>query len=257
MLEHQPPSRQTEPSVPSLPERSNDQDPVVEDYLDQVIAPLVPDMPYEERQEIRAELKGHLLTQVEALVAQGHERAEARATALKQFGKPSVVAKQWLEDAETTSRHARSAATRRATALALVLFGADVALVFGLSAAGRADRNLIDRATAPTFWMLVTVLGYAGPILCGLTVGMSCRGRSVAGTVCATALLAIPFGLLIWLLRWPTMPDQVKHGYRLTVMVLSNLQMITFWAVTGCAGAWLGATARNAFRSIRRRRVLA
>ena len=70
----------------------------VEDYLDHVCAPLVGVVPYARRSELRAELRGHL----EALVATheelGSERTAAVVMALRQFGPPRCLSRQWARE---------------------------------------------------------------------------------------------------------------------------------------------------------------
>src|SRR5437773_12561009 len=73
-------------------------DPRIEDYLDHVCAPLLGLVPYARRQELRAELRGHL----EALVATheelGSERTAAVVLALRQFGPPHHLSRQWARE---------------------------------------------------------------------------------------------------------------------------------------------------------------
>src|SRR5947208_1776604 len=65
----------------------------IEDYLDHVFAPLLGLVPYARRQELRAELRGHL----EALAASYRELGSAPDTAseqaLRQFGDPRELAR--------------------------------------------------------------------------------------------------------------------------------------------------------------------
>ena len=69
-------------------------DPRIEDYLDQVFAPLVGLVPHARRQELRTELRGHL----EALAASYREIGSApnlaSEQALRQFGDPRELARR-------------------------------------------------------------------------------------------------------------------------------------------------------------------
>src|SRR6266581_7943431 len=89
------------PCVPPTADGSEEAtppDPRIDDYLDHVCAPLVGLVPYARRQELRAELRGHL----EALVATheelGSERTAAVVMALRQFGPPRCLSRQWARE---------------------------------------------------------------------------------------------------------------------------------------------------------------
>src|SRR2546427_11434751 len=73
-------------------------DPRIEDYLDHVCAPLVGLVPYARRQELRAELRGHL----EALAASYRELGSApnlaSEQALRQFGDPRELARRCADE---------------------------------------------------------------------------------------------------------------------------------------------------------------
>src|SRR3989442_1490179 len=84
------------PCVPPTADGSGEAappDPRIEDYLDRVCAPLVELVPYARRQELRAELRGHL----EALAASYRELGSApnlaSEQALRQFGDPRELAR--------------------------------------------------------------------------------------------------------------------------------------------------------------------
>src|SRR5260370_38948195 len=89
---------------PSVPPTADDSgkaappDPRIEDYLDHVSAPLVGLVPYARRQELRAELRGHL----EALAASYRELGSAPDTAseqaLRQFGDPRELARRCADE---------------------------------------------------------------------------------------------------------------------------------------------------------------
>lgn len=70
-------------------------DPRIEDYLDRVCAPLVDDVPYARRQELRAELGAHLEALAEAYMELGSPAEEAVPKALQRMGNPRRMGRQW------------------------------------------------------------------------------------------------------------------------------------------------------------------
>src|SRR5262245_29496888 len=83
---------------PILPTTSSVEDPLeaaVQDYLDQVCAPLAGKMPYAERIALRLEIEQHLRALIEAHQELGTPPETAFAQAIEQFGKPEQVARQW------------------------------------------------------------------------------------------------------------------------------------------------------------------
>ena len=77
-------------------------DPLIEDYLDHLCAPLVGVATYPQRQELRAEWGAHLDALVEAYREAGHGPAGAVVEALKQFGDPQELAAEWLRKCTST-----------------------------------------------------------------------------------------------------------------------------------------------------------
>lgn len=86
------------PAVPSCGERSVE--PVIEDYLDHVCAPLVGHVPYARRQTLRSELAEHLDALIEAREELGETHEDAVQQALRQFGDPATLGRQWLREWE-------------------------------------------------------------------------------------------------------------------------------------------------------------
>src|SRR5262245_18729182 len=100
----------------------------IEDYLDHVCAPLVGVVPYDQRHELRAELRSHL----EALAASyrelGSPPAAAVGAAVRQFGDPRRLVAQWKREwlrmaALNSARNAPSRSLWGALLAALLCFG--------------------------------------------------------------------------------------------------------------------------------------
>src|SRR5688572_25868589 len=73
-------------------------DPLIEDYLDHLCAPLVGAVPYPRRRELREEWGAHLDSLVEAHREMGYGPAGSVVEALRQFGPPEQVSRQWLQE---------------------------------------------------------------------------------------------------------------------------------------------------------------
>ena len=67
----------------------------LEDYLDQVCAPLVGSLPYAARQELRREIHQHLRSLSAAYQEVGATPDSALSQALEKFGDPAFVIAQW------------------------------------------------------------------------------------------------------------------------------------------------------------------
>jgi hypothetical protein len=98
-------SHHQEPSLFALPRFTSSilppspvDDPLhtaIQDYLDQVCAPLIGVMSYTARMELRTEIEQHLRALIEAHRELGAPPDTAFALAIEKFGKPEQVARQW------------------------------------------------------------------------------------------------------------------------------------------------------------------
>src|SRR5437870_479455 len=73
-------------------------DPRIDDYLDHVYAPLVGVVPYARRQELKAELRAHLETLAASYEELGSTPDGAVVSALRQFGDPSDLSREWTRE---------------------------------------------------------------------------------------------------------------------------------------------------------------
>jgi hypothetical protein len=82
-------------TAPSRPFDGSGGEARIEDYLDHVCAPLVGTVPYERRLELRSEVRCHLQTLIEAFEELGSPYNEAVDSALRQFGDPALIGREW------------------------------------------------------------------------------------------------------------------------------------------------------------------
>jgi hypothetical protein len=68
----------------------------LEDYLDHLNAELVGVVPFGRRQDLRRELRSHLMALADAYEELGSSPEDALTEALEKFGAPHLIARQWL-----------------------------------------------------------------------------------------------------------------------------------------------------------------
>jgi hypothetical protein len=209
----------------------------IEDYLDHVCAPLVGLVPYARRQELRAELRGHL----EALVATheelGSERDAAVVLALRQFGPPPHLSRQWAREWTKGAAPTRVEPAWRATLIALACFG--VAALAALGLMGAAMSNLEPYANINPMLLMIGPIGILLPALAGLATGCLAPARHALGTFLALSLLILPSAAMA--LYGLTQAEPVSH---LTWGVGMAYVQPLLWIPIGCATAALGGSLR-------------
>jgi len=172
-------------------------EPRIEDYLDHVCAPLVGTVPYERRQELRRELREHLMSIAEDGEFDGLSRAEAIEAALRELGEPSETGRDFLEEftqaePDATDREARVWSTKLAfgwlgsfTALDLILVDLQV----------RAEQ--FPEALSTT--SLVCALS---PLAAGLLIGLGTPTSPRRGIANAVLLCCLASALYL-AIAWP------------------------------------------------------
>jgi hypothetical protein len=175
----------------------------MEDYLDQVIAPLVRVLPRSKRAAIRAHLSAQLQASVAAHRELGATYEAAIQAAIRQAGDPELISQRWVvETRAQTGRQSPQQVTlqtapllkppsaRAATLTALGLFGlpyvADVTTWAGNNWAAHSNNTI----TYYRFFL------FSVPLLAGLATGLVARNRPVRGVLNALAMLTIPAILL-------------------------------------------------------------
>src|SRR5439155_12286412 len=163
--------RRGSPSLPRTAAESGEArptDPRLEDYLDHVCAALVGLVPYARRQELRAELRGHL----EALVATheelGSERTAAVVMALRQFGPPRHLSRQWAREWTQGAAPTCIEPAWPAMLIAAGSFGIASLLAFAALAGATNSDGSWTNTSDPRIWM--TGLGF--PVLAVLGTGL-------------------------------------------------------------------------------------
>jgi len=248
----------------------------IEDYLDQVIAPLVRVLPRSKRKAIRTHVKAQLEASVAARRELGETQEAAVRAAIRQSGDPERVSQRWVLDARTqpggqsqqqitlqNTPTVKPPSTRAATLTALTLFGlpyfADVTSWAGNVWAAHSDNTI-------TYYrfMLFTV-----PLLAGLATGLVARHRPVRGVLNALGLLCIQGILLPGLVfglgyahLLPANATNTESGgeFGWIFNPFPALSGLVPWMILGCLGAVLGKgvytrTTKLRTRLIRRLRL--
>jgi hypothetical protein len=202
----------------------------IEDYLDHLCAPLVGRMPYPQRQALRAEARQHLDMRIAAYTELGSAPDEAVEQALKQFGDPGDLARQWVLTCQ-----GRGADSLSVEAPLGAAFG-----WFALATLGVIAGTFVKPTAG--FW---TVMGLCAPLWAGLLTGLLSRGRHAMGTFYALAIL-IPLTIGVGYVL-PIVPDPAGDG-------LSPLPIIQFvlWMPLGCAAAAAGGWLQGVRDRLRR-----
>jgi hypothetical protein len=211
-------------------------DPRIEDYLDQIYAPLVGWVPYEARVELRAELQAHLVSRVAAYQELGSSPDAAVRQALAQSGDPQAVAREWAREWERILPRRKERPAWYSTLVALGCFAVATRLLFELITAAIAG------ARVPTW------LGDAAiillPLLAGLTTGVLSRTRSAQAVLSALLLLIPPTALAL-------SADPDFNG-----VAGPAVQLGIVWIPIGCASAALGGWLRTRREATNRHRML-
>jgi len=264
---------QVGPRSPSETLAQADLDAQIEDYLDSVVARLVPSVPYDERRTRRESMRARIRQTIAAHIELGSTREESIVLALAQIQREESIPSSAVRAVSHSRTHERSAQT--ATVIALGFFGLFYLLDqtrvsghlwnhwFGPLYAADGTTVLKNQAVTNFYRFELIVL----PLICGLSTGLLSRARSVRGTLNALAILALPailwgglaYGLsyadLLWANQWP---EWVKNCFPNPVPAVSG---IAFWSALGAlsagAGGWLRRglpRARTVARSLRNRR---
>jgi hypothetical protein len=235
-------------SVPSqMSNRSIDlaqSDPRLEDYLDQVVAPLVGWVPYGARSELRAELQGHLESLVVAYQELGSSPEAAVRAALAQSGDPELISREWVREWERILPPRKAPSAWRSLLVAAGAFGFATNLALGLLVAVQ-DTGVLNQPWH--YGLFYTVLAAVLPFLAGLTTGLLSPVRP-ARAVCSALVLLIPPTTLVlpWLLRYTPLD---------VALVIGWLQSL-FWIPIGCGAAALGSRLRTRHEEAQRRWAL-
>lgn len=230
---------------------------LIEDYLDQVCAPMLGVMPYEARQKRRAEMRADLERLVGAHLELESDPQVAVAAALRQYGDVRVVASRGMREkiqTQVSEKRAVSSA-RPATLLALGLFGLPY-IALSEELARRHWESYEGNATS-----LFRLGIFALPLVAGLGTGLLARHRPVRGVLNALGLLAIANVLYLSLFFALDVAKIFPMGYDPERWALAPAVLgfvgLTPWLTLGCGSAKVGSWLHEGgAKLLRRRRAL-
>jgi len=211
---------------------------LVEDYLDRACAPLIPSVPYARRRELRAEWRQHLSALIEAYVELGHPRRRAAEKAIRQFGDPRTVAKDWVREWSAPPPDSLLSPAKVALASYTALAGLSLAGLKGMMPGGINGGSAL---AIPPEVALVTIL-LLTPAAAGFLMGLLLRGRSVLGSffgLALTCLLTLTISGIVSPL-WD--PGGLFAGFQFVL-----------WMPIGCASAAVGQLVRRGVPRLVRR----
>ncbi|HLK55703.1 MAG TPA: hypothetical protein VKU00_04025 [Chthonomonadaceae bacterium] len=223
----------------------------IEDYLDQVCAPLVKYVPYAERKERRREMEMHLEALTQAFLELGSDPLEAVTLALKQFGPPQKVARRWLHEWERAALRVATRSARPAMKWALPRFlGLSLFLAVTLQALEAWGLHLSP--------ILPSAYGYVNPLinvqftlilglplLLGLYTGLRARSRPVLGTLYAQLWTVPLFPLVADLIApWFGFGSHLL-GSQPSALLMEMVIIFSWIAPCGCLGALCGQWMRR------------
>lgn len=173
-------------------------DPVVEDYLDRLTAPLVGVVPYEARSALRAETQEHLEIRVEQLLRDGMAYPEATVEAIRRYGSAKTASEEFLShwfESSNTSPLLRKLGKANGIAFSWFLIahlgyavflqiyvfdpsGAAYSLPISPGGLRRFVPEPLPQPDAP--WALMAIYGYPvlAPIIAGILAGIKIPVRA-------------------------------------------------------------------------------
>jgi hypothetical protein len=189
-------------------------------------------VPYARRQELRAELRAHL----EALIATHEELGSspevAVVLALRQFGDPRVISRQWAREWGRPARLGAAEPAWRALPVAFASFGAVafLALLIIRLAMGASPAGSVSVASSG-----LVVFGGLMPVMAGLITGLLAPSRHALGAFFALSLLVPVFAALASnpLLRGVLGPQWAECGVLMALL-------LSLWLPIGPVTAALG-----------------
>jgi hypothetical protein len=239
MLRHDESEERVAP-IPYSPVARRDvmTDAHVEDFLDHRLAPLVGTVSYEERQQMRADLRQEIESIVAAHEELGSTHDQAVALALRGLTTPVAAVNNQGVASRTTD--APAAGRKASLPVALRAFGAAGAASLALAYAF----NHSSGDVVPTLFSLILVVF---PLLAGIHLGAKNARHPFSGLLKAQLLLYAPITLIFFL-----MVNSESHSDSIDMRLgLFTAAYTAISTAVGCAGVPLGAWLR---RTLGRRR---
>ena len=233
----------------------------IEAYLDQVLAPLSSRLSSVQRDELRRELREHLLARSAAYQELGMTEADAVTESLRQFGGAEDFLKQWRREWLTVNQSNNWTDILRTAQSALRLFLPALLLTWGSgvlcrfvslpASAAPALRMFADKQWPEVGGLLFGLYFVVLPGIVGLSAGRHSPRRGGLGVVVALGALAVIGSLLNGTDQWAWSNRLVWSGFLDTVRDTVNL-LPAVWLPTAFAAATLGG-----WWTQRRKKVLA
>lgn len=185
-------------------------DPRVEDFLDHLCVPLVGVVPYERREELRREIREHVLSLIEDGEEQGLSPAEAVEAALREIGEPTQAGLDFLEEWTQGEPGSGERAMRaRSTKVAFAGLGSFLAIdLVALESLARLDR-FVSPFTPPILALLA-----ASPLLAGALIGALTPPRLRHGLASGLVFTALAAGIFAFI-AWPETYGLIFFAYHI------------------------------------------
>jgi hypothetical protein len=148
-------------------------------------------VPYARRQELRAELRSHLEALVEGHQEMGSDHEVATLLALRQFGEPHHISRQWAREWRQGEQPGVAQPVWPAMRIALGCFG--TASLLGHLLGGFLLVSWARNAAPPdAAGAIVLLLNLSLPVLAGTATGLLGRARQAMASFLAQAALFLP-----------------------------------------------------------------
>jgi hypothetical protein len=239
------PSGAVHPPSPSLslPVEAPGREPLLEDYLDHLFAPLVGIVPFSHRQELRRETTAHLDALTDSYRNLGCGPKEATAEAIMQFGDPGMIAREWLTEWEISSGED---ASRRGLVVALGLFSLVCIPAWLMFLEPFLDGGEM-RFNYVSVIAVILVSGFLAAVPGFLTGLIS--PRKVARNISMAVLILLLFLAVSFAAQLPP-----SEGFKWSS--LASLSPFLFWFPAGSLAGRLGALMRRLYEAKLKRRFV-
>ncbi len=185
----------------------------------------------------REEMRSHLLMLIEAYIELGETEEQAISSALRQFGKESVIKRAHLRSSQPGDIQLEKRTWR------LTLLGFAAAYIMTLTIIPMGIRVAND--TGSDKLVMISNLGLFGlPVIVGLLTGMFSDRRSVRNSMKAAGLMMAP-NILLDALRSQTLgPTMWQIG------LATGTVVFVFWTLASMLGAAVGAGTRRLVKRV-------
>lgn len=227
------------------PESVKNGDSRIEDYLDRICAPLVGNLPYERRQEIRAEIREHLDALTEASIESGHTPDKAVERALQQFGDPKRISMEILK-----SRNLDEGSLVAALRAALVGYGL-TAICFLLFVVVVIVEDMQEKLQTLEWsgldFFLLFMLYIGNALLTGISTGYRSRRYGLSGIAIAGGSIILATAVASSLAELGIWPEEIGE------MAKACFVLETLWLMIGMIGVGVSLAVQKTAKRFRDR----